>query len=60
MIEFSDTLLLKLAKDVDCYTVNEPLNWCSNEIQRAEKAVGASGLLQARLGEAAKLLNSRE
>ncbi len=41
------SLLLNVAKHVDGKAIDEPMSGSSGEVQRPEKRVGASGLLQA-------------
>ena len=54
MIVVPGSLLLSVAKQVDGEATDEPMNRNSGEVQRPEKPVGASGLLQALLGQAAE------
>ena len=49
------TLLLSAAKHVDGEAIDDLMNRSSVEVQRPEKPVGASSLLQALLGQAAEL-----
>ena len=59
MIVVPGSLLLSVAKQVDGEATDEPMNRNSGEVQRPEKPVGASGLLQALLGQAAELRQPR-
>ena len=52
-------LFCRLAEHGDGDAVNEAVDRCSDKIQRAEKPEGASGLLQALLGQAAELRQPR-
>ena len=45
-----------MAKHVNGEAIDEPMNRSSGEVQRPKKPVGASGLLQALLGQTAELL----
>jgi hypothetical protein len=50
------TLLLSVARHIDGEAIDESMNGSSGEVQRPEKPLSASGLLQAPLGQIAELL----
>jgi len=51
--------LAELAEYVDGDAIHETVDRCPSKVQGPEEAVGASGLLQALLGEAAELRQPR-
>ena len=52
-------LLPNLVKYAEGEAVNEPVQWCSNEIQRPYEPIDSDGLFQSRFGETAELLQPR-
>jgi adenine-specific DNA methylase len=53
------SLFRRLAEHIDSDAIDEAVDRCFDEIQRAEKPEGASGLFQALLGQAAEFRQPR-
>ncbi len=59
VLEQFETLLCRLAEYVDGDAIDKAVDGCLNKIQGAKKPEGASGLLQALLGQAAEFRQPR-